>query len=95
MMIYSSKIYLSYSERKLMHWGFDDIENKIVSPTPSNHFSAQSLVKFFGDDNGIQGYLDVNGNLHRRAENIFKFPAKCTDVAQMWTGNDVIVVTGI
>jgi hypothetical protein len=85
---------LLYSERKLMRWGFDSAENKIVSPTPCNHLSTQSILKFFGDDYGIQGHLDINGNLYGQAEKTFKLPAKCVDVAQMWTGNNVIAVTG-
>jgi hypothetical protein len=77
-----------------MCWGFDNTENKIIFPTPNNHFSAQNMVKCFGDDNGIQGYLNINGNLYGQVEKAFKLSAKCVDVAQMWTGNNVIAVTG-
>jgi hypothetical protein len=73
-----------------MRWGFDDMKNKIISPT---HFPAQSITKCFGNDDGIQGYLDANGNLYGYSKKIFKLPAKCVDVAQMWTGNNAIAVT--
>ncbi|CAI2178449.1 6656_t:CDS:2 [Funneliformis geosporum] len=89
----SSTLGINNNEGKLIYWGFNDTENKVVSPSSMIHISAQNLVKCFGDDDGIQGYLDVNGKLHGRAENIFKFSAKCVDVDQMWTGNNVIVVT--
>ncbi|CAB5135926.1 unnamed protein product [Rhizophagus irregularis] len=86
----SSTLGINNIERKLMFWGFDDTRNKIISPT---HFPAQNIMKYFGDDNGIQGYLDINGNLYGHSKKIFNLPAKCVDVAQMWTGSNVIAVT--
>ncbi|CAG8598636.1 24468_t:CDS:10 [Cetraspora pellucida] len=79
----------------LLAWGFDSVENKIISPTCK---SWQRVKKCFGNDNGILGFLDIDGNIHFEGEysGMHEISNSCTkivDVSQFWTGNAMIVVT--
>ncbi|KAF0521745.1 rcc1 domain-containing protein 1 [Gigaspora margarita] len=79
----------------LLTWGFDSVENKIISPT---HKSLQRMKKCFGNDNGIRGFLDIDGNIHFEKGysgmyEISNFHTKVVDVSQFWTDNAIIVVT--
>ncbi|CAG8711572.1 1074_t:CDS:2 [Dentiscutata erythropus] len=58
----------------------------------------QRIKKCFGNDNGIRGFLDIDGNIHFEREHsgmyeISHFHTKIVDVSQFWTGNAIIVVT--
>ncbi|CAG8600015.1 17599_t:CDS:2, partial [Racocetra fulgida] len=79
----------------LLTWGFDSVENKIISPTRK---SWQRVKKCFGNDNSILGFLDIDGNIvfekeHSRMYEISNSYTKIVDASQFWTGNVMIVVT--
>ncbi|CAG8620419.1 31715_t:CDS:2, partial [Racocetra persica] len=79
----------------LLTWGFDSVENKIISPTRK---SWQRVKKCFGNDNSILGFLDIDGNIvfekeHSRMYEISNSYTKIVDASQFWTGNAMIVVT--
>lgn len=50
------------------------------------------MKKCFGNDNGIRGFLDIDGNIHFEKGysgmyEISNFHTKVVDVSQFWTDN--------
>ncbi|CAG8507402.1 16524_t:CDS:2, partial [Acaulospora morrowiae] len=85
----------SENKNPLMLWGFNPIFNEISLPKPTEY---RNVKKCFGDDDGIQGFLDLDGNLHyidldSGQINVSNFPMKFVDIAQFWTGKDVVGIT--